>query len=49
MVVGPRRFTLSSDLRGVLTVTALALASLGVAALLMALVLLLTRASAGAA
>jgi hypothetical protein len=42
MVVGRRRFTLRSDLRGVLTVTALALGSLGVTALLMALVLGLT-------
>jgi hypothetical protein len=42
MVVGRRRFTLRSDVRGVLTVTALALASLTVAALLMALVLGLT-------
>jgi hypothetical protein len=42
MVVGRRRFTLRNDLRGVLTVTALALASLGVAVLLMAIVLGLT-------
>ncbi len=46
MVVGRRRFTLRSDLRGVLTVTVLALATLGVAALLMALVLGLTVAGA---
>jgi len=46
MVVGRRRFTLRNDLRGVLTVVALALASLGVAALLMALVLGLTVAGA---
>jgi len=46
MVVGRRRFTLRGDLRGVLTVTALALASLTVAALLMALVLGLTVAGA---
>ena len=46
MVVGRRRFTLRNDLRGVLTVVWLAVASLAVAVALMAVVLVLVRAGA---
>ena len=46
MVVGRRRFTLTSDLRGVLTVVTLALATLAVAVVLMAIVLVLAQPGA---
>jgi hypothetical protein len=46
MVVGRRRFTLRSDLRGVTTVIVLALVTLAVAVVLMAIVLVVARPGA---
>lgn len=46
MVVGRRHFTLRSDVRGVLTVTLLALATLVSSVAIMGIVLLLARAGA---
>lgn len=46
MVVGRRHFTPGNDVRGVLTVTLLALATLMSSAAIMGIVLLLARAGA---